>query len=90
MQDDSNGERYMPNAIFTFNTGRKQMLNQRHAELLRRLGKGSYITRDMADQPTSSTSRVLTVPNVVTAARFLLIGPIWVLAKLYRQFGWKY
>ncbi len=30
----------------------------------------------MADQPTSSTSRVLTVPNVVTAARFLLIGPI--------------
>jgi len=41
----------MPNAIFTFNSGRKQLLNHRHAELLQRLGKGSYITRDMADTP---------------------------------------
>ena len=30
----------------------------------------------MADESTASMSRVLTVPNVVTAARFLLIGPI--------------
>lgn len=34
----------------------------------------------MADQPASSTSRLLTVPNLVTSARFLLIGPIcWML-----------
>lgn len=29
-------------------------------------------------------------PSFLTDLTYLLIGPIWVLAKLYRQFGWKY
>ena len=29
-------------------------------------------------------------PSFLTDLTYLLIGPIWVLAKLYRQFGWRY
>lgn len=29
-------------------------------------------------------------PSFFTDLVYLLIGPIWVLAKLYRQFGWRY
>lgn len=29
-------------------------------------------------------------PSFLTDLVYLLIGPIWVLAKLYRQFGWRY
>ena len=29
-------------------------------------------------------------PSFLTDLTYLLIGPIWVLAKLFRQFGWRY
>lgn len=29
-------------------------------------------------------------PSFLTDLRYLLIGPAWVLAKLYRRMGWKY
>lgn len=29
-------------------------------------------------------------PSFLTDLTYLLIGPIWVLAKLYRQLGWRY
>lgn len=29
-------------------------------------------------------------PSFLTDLRYLLIGPAWVLAKLYRRFGWAY
>jgi uncharacterized membrane protein YGL010W len=29
-------------------------------------------------------------PSFFTDLRYLLIGPAWVLAKLYRKLGWKY
>ena len=41
----------MSKVLFTFNTGRQALAFPRDAELLRRLGKGNYATRDMADKP---------------------------------------
>lgn len=41
----------MSKVLFTFNTGRQALAFPRDAELLRRLGKGDYATRDMADKP---------------------------------------
>jgi len=29
-------------------------------------------------------------PSFLTDLTYLLIGPAWVLSKLYRKFGWKY
>ena len=29
-------------------------------------------------------------PSFLTDLTYLLIGPIWVLSKLFRQFGWRY
>jgi uncharacterized membrane protein YGL010W len=29
-------------------------------------------------------------PSFLTDLKYLLIGPAWVLAKLYRKLGWKY
>ncbi|KTF36517.1 membrane protein, partial [Xanthomonas vesicatoria] len=29
-------------------------------------------------------------PSFLTDLTYLLIGPIWVLAKVYRQLGWRY
>lgn len=40
----------MSKVLFTFNSGRQRLASPRDAELLRRIGQGSYETRDMADQ----------------------------------------
>lgn len=40
----------MSKVLFTFNTGRQRLASPKDAELLRRLGHGSYATRDMADK----------------------------------------
>lgn len=37
----------MQKVMFTYGNGRQRMLSVRDAELLRRLRKGSYLTRDM-------------------------------------------
>ncbi len=38
----------MRKVTFTYKNGRERMLSARDAELLQRLGKGTYLTRDMA------------------------------------------
>jgi len=38
----------MQKVTFTYKNGRERMLSARDAELLQRLGKGAYLTRDMA------------------------------------------
>lgn len=38
----------MQKVTFTYKNGRERMLSTRDAELLQRLGKGTYLTRDMA------------------------------------------
>lgn len=38
----------MQKVTFTYKNGRERVLSARDAELLQRLGKGSYLTRDMA------------------------------------------
>lgn len=38
----------MEKVTFTYKNGRERMLSARDAELLQRLGKGTYLTRDMA------------------------------------------
>lgn len=47
----------MQKVTFTFNGGQERSLSPRDAELLRRLGKGTYLTRDMravhAEPPAS-------------------------------------
>ena len=44
----------MQKVTFTYKNGRERMLSARDAELLQRLGKGIYLTRDMtADRPLS-------------------------------------
>lgn len=37
----------MQKVTFTYKNGRERMLSARDAELLQRLGKGTYLTRDM-------------------------------------------
>lgn len=37
----------MSKVMFTFKTGRQRLANPRDAEVLRRLGQGTYLTRDM-------------------------------------------
>lgn len=37
----------MHKVTFTYKNGRERMLSARDAELLQRLGKGTYLTRDM-------------------------------------------
>lgn len=50
----------MQKVTFTYKNGRERMLTARDAELLQRLGKGSYLTRDMvAVRPTADLK-----PNV--------------------------
>lgn len=41
----------MEKVTFTFKNGREKVVSPRDGEMLRRLGKGSYLTRDMANQP---------------------------------------
>lgn len=41
----------MSKVLFTFNTGRQRLAFPKDAELLCRLGYGTYATRDMADKP---------------------------------------
>jgi len=41
----------MSKVEFTYKTGRKRMLRERDAKLLQRLGRGTYMTRDMRAQP---------------------------------------
>lgn len=41
----------MSKVLFTFNTGRQRLAFPKDAELLRRMGHGTYLTRDMADKP---------------------------------------
>lgn len=41
----------MSKVEFTYKTGRKRMLRERDAKLLKRLGRGTYMTRDMRAQP---------------------------------------
>lgn len=41
----------MTRVDFTFTSGRKVTTTEAQARLLKRLGKGDYLTRDMADQP---------------------------------------
>ncbi|CAB3924965.1 hypothetical protein [Achromobacter ruhlandii] len=44
----------MQKVTFTYKNGRERMLSARDAELLQRLGKGTYLTRDMtANRPLS-------------------------------------
>lgn len=38
----------MQKVTFTYKNGRERILSARDAELLQRLGKGTYLTRDMA------------------------------------------
>lgn len=38
----------MNKVTFTYNTGRERVIPERDARLLQRLGKGTYLTRDMA------------------------------------------
>ena len=40
----------MQKVTFTFKSGREKVVSPRDGEMLRRLGKGSYLTRDMASQ----------------------------------------
>lgn len=47
----------MSKVTFTFNNGRQRALTGNHAELLRRLGKGNYLTRDMRAFPGASDTR---------------------------------
>lgn len=52
----------MQKVTFTYKNGRERMLSARDAELLQRLGKGTYLTRDMrADRPV--VVAVSAVPN---------------------------
>lgn len=41
----------MSKVLFTFKTGRQRLASLRDAEVLRRLGQGTYETRDMANMP---------------------------------------
>lgn len=52
----------MNKVTFTFKTGRERVLSERDARLLQRLGKGTYLTRDMAAAPV-----IPAVPVVTTA-----------------------
>lgn len=38
----------MEKVTFSFNSGRQRLMSERDAKLLAKLGKGSYLTRDMA------------------------------------------
>lgn len=44
----------MSKVQFTYKTGRRKMIRQRDAELLRRLGQGTYLTRDLVAQRSDS------------------------------------
>ena len=41
----------MEKVAFTFKNGRERMMSVRDADLLTKLNKGTYLTRDMAHQP---------------------------------------
>lgn len=43
----------MSKVQFTYKTGRQRMLRARDAELLRKLGQGTYMTRDMVAHPVA-------------------------------------
>ena len=44
----------MSRVTFIFSSGRTVVTHEAQARLLKRMGKGDYITRDMADQPTEA------------------------------------
>lgn len=48
----------MNKVTFTFKTGRERVLSERDAKLLHRLGKGTYLTRDMAAAPVAPAAPV--------------------------------
>ena len=55
----------MNKVAFTYKTGRERMLSKHDAELLRRLGKGTYTTRDMvAGRAFPGASDTRTVEDV--------------------------
>lgn len=43
----------MHKVLFSYKSGRERLIPKRDADLLARLGKGTYMTRDMAAQPVS-------------------------------------
>lgn len=49
----------MHKVTFTYKNGRERMLSARDAELLHRLGKGTYLTRDMV----ATRSAAVVVPD---------------------------
>lgn len=53
----------MQKVTFTYKNGRERMLSARDAELLQRLGKGSYLTRDMAASHPASVGVTLPEQN---------------------------
>lgn len=59
----------MNKVTFTFKTGRERVLSERDARLLQRLGKGTYLTRDMAAAPVVPIAPVVT--TVVTPVQSL-------------------
>jgi len=59
----------MNKVTFTFKTGRERVLSERDARLLHRLGKGTYLTRDMAAAPVVPIAPVVT--TVVTPVQSL-------------------
>lgn len=59
----------MNKVTFTFKTGRERVLSERDARVLQRLGKGTYLTRDMAAAPAAPAVPVVT--TVVTPVQSL-------------------
>ena len=53
----------MSRVIFTFKGGRTVNTNEAQARLLERMGKGTYQTRDMADQPVITKPLVAATPK---------------------------
>lgn len=41
----------MSKVLFTYKTGRERLMRRRDADLMRRLGQGTYMTRDMVAAP---------------------------------------
>jgi hypothetical protein len=57
----------MEKVDFTFKNGHRRIMAKRQAEILGRLGHGTYQTRDMADQPIV-TKPMVAAPAPVAAA----------------------
>lgn len=55
----------MEKVEFTWKSGRKQMTHIQQAKILNRMGRGTYLTRDMAQTPVKVES-VITEPELET------------------------